>query len=158
MTGTIGLTLAAAYLETYMEEQKRPYAVHVLSFAVRMTTRIGRIRKSIQGGSKDDAEYVFRLVQADYKQQITALATKIGMTEFEKSILFNHLHSITRYDFIPATRTQEALRRKAKIAESSASSCLDATKKTTDVTASSDGTQSAPNHTPLQSAPTELLG
>lgn len=113
MSGTIGLTKAAQWLDDILTETNPSYKNRLFVFINRFTLRTKHIRATmLTGGDSVHTNYVLGLVKQDYLERLTVEFGDI-ITPLELSLARNHICALTRHDFIPDTNTQYHLRRKA---------------------------------------------
>jgi hypothetical protein len=109
MSGTIGLTKAGVILDKILTEENPPYKVKVYRFIYTFTNRCHTIRKELTNDSV--RSYVLEVVRQDHLQRINSLLKDI-ISYKVYTHLCNYVHTLTKENFIPNTRTQESLMRK----------------------------------------------
>lgn len=103
MSGTFGLTAAGQELDRYVT------ALTDRKLARRINTFVGKATLRIQRARRYDDDVVMTALRAYYKQ----LATTLPLDPYPASLLQNYIHTLTKPEFQPTTRTQLGLQRLA---------------------------------------------
>jgi flagellar motor switch protein FliG len=105
MTGTIGLTrsgqLLDEHIDTFTKNQKRTIVKFISNFSI-FIDHIWYSNLEYENKSQ-----IFQIVRKNYKEQVNVRFEKFD--EYTKSLLFNYIHTLTRMDFEPSTKTQQSL-------------------------------------------------
>jgi hypothetical protein len=111
MSGTIGLTQAGQFIDKTLAQENPVYRKKLTKFILKFTIKCNNLRKTLQNYS--DTEFVLNLMKLHYFMRLEKEFKPI-LTPNLYTHTQSYIHALTRIDFMPSTRTQLSLIRKAK--------------------------------------------
>jgi hypothetical protein len=108
MSGAIGLTPAGMKLDCFLYEMDPAYKGKVYRFITKFTDRIHILRTAVASMEYKDQEYFLKLCRNDYHRKAEEKLCDID--EYPRSLIRNYIHTLSKVDFKPSTRTQIQLR------------------------------------------------
>ncbi len=112
MSGTIGLTPAGQALDVYLTHTNTTYKNELYKFIKNFTTRMHHVRKLLLASTQSDKEYLLSVIRKDYLEQLI-VRFKNDMEHYPYTLAHNYITTLTKPTFIPTTKTQQSILRKA---------------------------------------------
>lgn len=112
MAGAIGLTQAGQAIDAILTKENPDYKSHLTRFITKLTLKCKKIHSSISNFS--DKQFLLELVKVHYYSRLDKkFKDVISPTLYTNTQ--SYINALTRINFIPNTKTQKSLQRKALI-------------------------------------------
>lgn len=111
MAGNIGLTDAGQLLDRILTETNPSYKHDLIIFIHYFTERIKRLRLMLdQNNNMSDKDLILTLLRNEYMMRLDKNFKEIINDKYIYSLTKNYIHTLTKMNFIPSTKTQIALK------------------------------------------------
>ena len=112
MAGAIGLTQAGQAIDVILTKDNPPYKARLNRFITKLTLKCKKIHNSIANFS--DKQFLLELVKAHYYARLDKKFKDIISPTLYTNTQ-SYINALTRINFVPNTKTQKSLQRKALI-------------------------------------------
>jgi hypothetical protein len=110
MAGNIGLTGAGQYLDRILTETNPSYKASLNIFITDFTKRLKRLRRMLdQNDNMSDKQLILTLLRNEYMMRLDKGFKENITDKFIYSLIQNYIHTLTKINFIPTTKTQIVL-------------------------------------------------
>jgi hypothetical protein len=110
MAGHIGLTRAGQCLDRILTETNPSYKASLNIFITDFTKRLKRIRHMLdQNDNISDKHLILTLLRNEFMMRLDKSFKEIIADKFIYSLIQTYIHTLTKMNFTPTTKTQIAL-------------------------------------------------
>jgi len=110
--GVIGLTPAGQTIDAILAKENPPYRMRLIKFITKFTTKSRALRQSIDGCA--DKQLILNLLKEHYYRRLDKELKPLITTSLYTNTQ-SYINALTRIDFVPNTKTQQSLMRRARL-------------------------------------------